>query len=372
MSRTTLRARLTLIHTGLFLVASLVVVGIIYLVNRDNFMRAQSALFATSRTPDSADPAIPAVETPSKHSLPGEDALSDLLSSQLVLSALTFLTLGVVAGVLGWWLSGRLLHRVHVMTEQARRISTANLHERIALTGPRDELKELADTFDDLLRRLDDAFKVQGRFIANASHELRTPLAVTRTVIQVGLSSPEPDRVRRVREELLKINDRSIALIGGLLQLARGEQELQHRERVRVDELVENVVGDPVAHGVAVELRTQPCAVSGDEVLLGQLFTNLLENALRYNVDGGAVWVGVTGIGESVHLEVANTGAPIERGNVERLFEPFQRGVPRTGGGAGLGLSIVRAVATAHGGRVEALPRAAGGLTVTVVLPACP
>ncbi|MEV6603197.1 HAMP domain-containing sensor histidine kinase [Kutzneria sp. NPDC051319] len=356
MTRIALRTRLTIIHTGLFLAASLVVVGLIYWQNRSSILGLQRTVLLEG----------PAVVVPRMAAQPTEAAFGDVLTGLLLQSLLTFLGLGLVAGVLGWWLSGRVLRRVHTMTAQAQQISTANLHERIALDGPQDELKELADTFNGLLARVDDAFQVQGRFIANASHELRTPLAVTRTVIQVGLSSTDPERVRRAKQELLRSNDRSIALINGLLQLARGERELEHREPLRLDTVVEAAVAEADAPSdLTVEMRTEPCAMSGDALLLSQVFRNLFDNAARYNVPGGTVWIRVTAGGQ---LTVANTGPEVPAGEVALLFEPFHRATD-TKDGVGLGLSIVRAVVSAHGGRVAAEPRPGGGLVVTVDLP---
>ncbi|GAA3432539.1 sensor histidine kinase [Kutzneria kofuensis] len=355
MRRIALRTRLTIIHTGLFLLASLIVVGLIYWQNRQRILGLRDQV---SPRIISAPNAVPRMYT--------DQVFGDVLAGLLLQSLLTFLALGAVAGVLGWWLSGRVLRRVHAMTAQAQRISTANLHERIALDGPQDELKELADTFNGLLARLDDAFQVQGRFIANASHELRTPLAVTRTVIQVGLSSTEPDRVRRAKEELLRSNDRSIALINGLLQLARGERELERHDRVRLDTVVENAVEETDAPSdVTIDVHTEPCEVLGDELLLSQVFRNLLDNAARYNVPGGSVSIRVTAHGQ---LTVSNTGPVVPADEVALLFEPFHRATDAKDG-VGLGLSIVRAIAAAHGGRVAARPRPDGGLVVTVEIP---
>ncbi len=352
MRRIALRTRLTIIHTGLFLLASLVVVGLIYLQNRQSILSLRAQI--TPRL------GLSGQSVPRSYEEPWGDVLAGLLFQSL----LTFLVLGVIAGLLGWWLSGRVLRRVHTMTAQAQQISTANLHERIALSGPHDELKELADTFNGLLTRLDDAFQVQGRFIANASHELRTPLAVTRTVIQVGLSSPSPDRVERAKAELLRSNDRSIALINGLLHLARGEQELQHPSPVRLAAVVQRTL-DEFPTSVTVDLHTTPCLVTGDELLLGQLFRNLLDNAVRHNLPAGTVSITVTAQGQ---LIVANTGPPIPAADVPLLFEPFHRGPTRTDG-VGLGLSIVRAITLAHHGHITATPNPTGGLTITTQFP---
>ncbi|HEY0496401.1 MAG TPA: HAMP domain-containing sensor histidine kinase [Kutzneria sp.] len=353
MRRIALRTRLTIIHTGLFLLASLIVVGLIYWQNRQSILGLRAQV-----TPRLGLNTVPRTYA--------DSAFDDVLSGLLVQSLLTFLVLGAVAGMLGWWLSGRVLRRVHAMTAQAQQISTANLHERIALDGPNDELKELADTFNGLLSRLDDAFQVQGRFIANASHELPTPLAVTRTVIQVGLSSSDPERVQRAKQELLRSNNRAIALINGLLQLARGERELEHREPVRLDMVVEHAVTEvDVPSDVTIEMRTEPCSLLGDSLLLNQVVRNLVDNAGRYDVPGGTVWVRVTAQGE---LTVANTGPVVSEEDSALLFEPFHRATDKKDG-VGLGLSIVRAIAAVHGGRAAARPRPDGGLVVTVELP---
>jgi signal transduction histidine kinase len=301
-------------------------------------------------------------------SLVRDNALTTLLWQSIV----AFVVLGAISAILGWWLTGRVLSRVHRMTAQARQISTANLHERIALDGPHDELKELSDTFDELLTRLDDAFHTQGRFIANASHELRTPLAVTRTAIQVGLSPIDSPQVQRVKEHLLRSNDRSISLINGLLELAKGEQGLHERHPVRLDEVARQVVSEATTPGLRVRVATVKCEVLGDALFLSQIVRNLVDNAVRYNVPGGEIRVDV-GMGTRTGtLTVGNTGAVVPADEVELLFEPFRRGsVQRTGRaeGTGLGLSIVRALVNAHDGTVIATPREGGGLDVTVELP---
>jgi signal transduction histidine kinase len=370
LSRLTLRWRLTLLHTGVFLIAGAVVVAMVYLQNRIVIRRVgvvQSADFVKS---GSAAPAS------GSSSLSVLDAITiqrnDALGAMLIQWVVALLVMTLVAGLLAWWVTGRVLNRVHVMTAQARRISTANLHDRIAVRGPADELKELSDTFNDLLARLEGAFTAQARFIANASHELRTPLAVARTTLQVGLATKDPARVERVRAELLRNNDRCIALINGLLMLARGEQSRPRREAVELGDLVRQVAAETrAAHpadGPRLRLDTPgSCPVSGDPLLLAQLVRNLVDNALRYNVPGGEVHVHLTAEGL---LTVGNTGPAIGAEQVERLFEPFHRGAPRTGrsDGAGLGLSIVRAVATACGGHASARPRPGGGLIVEVAL----
>jgi signal transduction histidine kinase len=215
-----------------------------------------------------------------------------------------------------------------------------------------------------MLDRLEEAVASQRRFVANASHELRTPLAIQRTAIEVGLDDPSPERLARIRAEMLRNTERSERLIDGLLVLAQGERGLHDPAPVALDEVVEQVVTD---HDGQVRLvrRIEPVTVVGDEVLLTRLVANLVENAIRYNRPDGTVTISLT----PASLVVVNTGAPVRPERIPELFEPFRRLHPdRTGagGGAGLGLSIVAAIAHAHGATVQATANPAGGLTVTV------
>jgi signal transduction histidine kinase len=371
LSHLTVRWRLTLLHTGVFLVVSTLVVTMVYLQNRIVIRRV--GVIPAYPMDGPALPTRPAsTSTPTELlnaiALQRNDAIGTILVQWIV--ALAVMTL--LVGLLAWWVTGRVLNRVHTMTAQARRISQANLHERISVRGPADEIRELSDTFNDMLGRLDEAFSSQARFIANASHELRTPLAVARTTLQVGLATTEPGRVRRVREELLRNNDHCIALLNGLLTLARGEQGRHDRETVDFAAVVGEVLGEAVAaHPDGPRLLLddlEPCFVSGDPVLLAQLVRNLVDNAVRYNRPGGEVRVRLDADG---HLTISNTGPAVADDEAHRLFEPFFRGAGRAGRseGAGLGLSIVRAVAASFGGRATARPLAAGGLVVDVHLP---
>jgi signal transduction histidine kinase len=271
------------------------------------------------------------------------------------------------------------------MTATARRLSEENLHERIALDGPDDELKELADTFDAMLGRLEAAFESQKRFVANASHELRTPLAIMRTEVDVALANPDatPDELRRMGEVVRRATERSDALIDGLLVLARSDQGPTALAPVDLAVLAEEALAQSATEaavaGVETRARFDPAPTTGDPALLGRLAGNLIENAIRHNEPGGWLEVqtgpGADGAGE-VRLVVANSGPLIDSGQVDGLFEPFRRlagdRLAAPGGrgpGAGLGLSIVRSVVAAHGGRVTARPRTGGGLVVEVFLP---
>ncbi|MBR7836229.1 HAMP domain-containing histidine kinase [Actinospica durhamensis] len=314
---------------------------------------------------------------------------------QILLAALIGLAvLGVVVFAVGYWVAGRVLRPLSRVSAAARQIArrgegSLDARTRLALDGPRDELYELAETFDEMLDRLDAAFESQRRFTGNASHELRTPLAVSRTLLEVTLADPDtpPDTVV-LAQGLLANNERSERMIEGLLALSKADQAVLAPAPVRWDELVGGVVAMSGAEAAqrGLHLRTQLNAVTvrGDAALLEQVATNLVHNAMRHNLvaGGGASghvggWVDVVTYdqGEYGLLVVANSGPLVPAGVVESLFEPFRRlrapDAPRRAEdrGAGLGLSIVRAVVRAHGGRIAVQARAEGGLIVRVWVP---
>ena len=303
-----------------------------------------------------------------------EGAQNQAVHSQrlIILSAIGVIT--VLGFTVSWWLTGRLLRPLRRITAAAQRLSLSTLHERIGLTGPDDELRRLADTFDAMLDRLQRAVDSQRRFIANASHELRTPLAVQRTAIEVGLARPTPERVERIRTELLRNTLRSERLIAGLLLLAKGERGLDGQAPVDLSAVVAEVVEENRDTAAAAEVAlvapdAGPVVVLGDEVLLRQLVTNLVQNAIRYNVTGGRITVELSA---EAGLVISNTGPKVPQDVAAELFEPFRRlDADRTGSGegAGLGLSIVVAITRAHGGTVALRPNPDGGLTVRVQLP---
>jgi signal transduction histidine kinase len=251
-------------------------------------------------------------------------------------------------------------------------VAEQNLHERIGLTGPQDELRQLADTFDDMLARLDAAFAAQRRFVANASHELRTPLTINRTLIEVALSHPDPPaELRSLGETLLTVNARHEKLIEGLLVLASSEQRLTTHEPVDLTALTTRLVNaarpEAAAAGIDLRLSSEPVPVIGDPILLERVVQNLLRNAIAYNVPGGTVSVTCA----EGRITVTNTGPVIAGYEIPGLFEPFRRLTDRIGStdGSGLGLSIARSVITAHGGEITAEARPAGGLTITIGIP---
>ncbi|WP_233526286.1 sensor histidine kinase [Actinomadura spongiicola] len=399
MPRVSVRTRLTLVYGSLFLVTSAILVAVTYLLT----VRTMDRRFTAS---DDLDPAtvtkmrsmaatgdvteLVALKERADRQIAQQkrDVLEQLLQSSLV----TMLVLGVLAVVIGYVVAGRMLRPLHAVTAAARRLSESNLHERIALDGPQDEIKDLADTFNRMLDRLNRAFDGQRRFVANASHELRTPLTINRTVLEVALASPKnPPETKALADVLLGNTARHERLIEGLLTLARSERDLAARAETPLPDVVRGALDhlDGLADeaGVDVEARLAPAAVSGDPVLLERCAVNLLENAVKYNARGGRVWVR-TGVRDgSAFLRVVNTGRPVPSYEVAAIYEPFRRLRPdrpradrdgsgggareRTGSadGAGLGLSIVRAVVDAHGGTIETVPREGGGLSITVRLP---
>ncbi|MFG2003005.1 sensor histidine kinase [Spirillospora sp. NPDC048911] len=292
-------------------------------------------------------------------------------------SLLALVGVGIIALVLGYFVADRALSPLQRVTATARRLSESTLHERIALEGPDDEIKELADTFDAMLERLGQAFDSQRRFVANASHELRTPLAINRTLLEVALGDPDVSAdLKTVGKTLLATNARHERLIEGLLLLARSERELTARSTVDLGEVAEAVL-DLVArrehdNDVAVHRELTPGTAVGDPVLLEHLVSNLVDNAIKHNDDGGDVWIRTGVLDGFAAVQVENTGPVVPHYEVDRLFEPFRRlnsDRIESAKGAGLGLSIVRSVVLAHRGTVYATPRAGGGLVVTVRLP---
>jgi signal transduction histidine kinase len=294
-----------------------------------------------------------------------------LLSAGIALAAMT-----VLSAWLGWLMAGRALRPLRVMTARARRISGQNLHERLALAGPSDELKELGDTFDGLLARLDAAFSAQRQFVANASHELRTPLTLERAMVEVALADPDApaETLRATCQRVLAVSVQQERILDSLLTLAHGQRGLDRREPFSVDAVAGSVLAergpDAARRGLSIEASLGHAPTTGDPGLAERLAANLIENAIVHNVPGG--WVTVhTGVeGERAALLVTNSGPVIAPGEVERLLRPFERlGSDRTGQRCGLGLAIVAAIAEAHGAALAVWPASGGGLEVKVGFP---
>ena len=382
--RLTVRARLTLLYSGLFAVCGVIVVGVGYA------QVAQLPAQGRGRLPSAADLASFAARCrsaeESAHPNPfvlakcasffqqqGAQGQRDLtLSHLLQYSLITLAVVIALAAILGWIFSGRALRPVHRITTAARAASEHNLSARVAPTGPRDELRELAETFDEMLGRLQAAFEGQQRFIANASHELRTPLAVMRATVDVVLGNPDstPGDLRAMGEDIRTAVEHAEHIVSALLILARNERGLTVREQVDLATVAEDVLdtaglGDRRAHA-----SLEPAVISGDLVLAERLIANLVDNAIRYNDAAGDVWISTRTTAGSSQLTVANTGPVISPADAGRIFQPFQRLSDRTShDGFGLGLAIVASIAAIHGGTVTACPRDDGGLSVTVAIP---
>jgi signal transduction histidine kinase len=298
----------------------------------------------------------------------------------VIISAIALAGIAVAAAGIGWIIAGRVLRPLSTITAAARRIAASSLHERLALQGPEDELKELADTLDNLFARLEASFDAQRRFAANASHELRTPLTRERTLLQVAQADPAAttETWQAVSQELLASNAEQERLIEALLTLASGEADASQREPVDLATLTSEVLAAPgpaVRHlGLHVQAELQPATLEGDSLLVQQLVTNLIDNAVRHNIPSGDIQVATGTSGGHAVLSVANSGPVIPAAEVDRLFQPFQRLGPRPArrdGGHGLGLSIVRAIATAHGATIGARAQPGGGLAVEVTFLSC-
>jgi signal transduction histidine kinase len=297
---------------------------------------------------------------------------STTLTHLLTYSLLGLAGVTLLAVVAGWIVAGRILRPVHRLTAAARAAGEQNLSQRIALQGPRDELRELADTFDTMLERLDRAFTSQRQFIANASHELRTPLTLMRTAIDVVLAKPEPtrDELVSMAAEVRQAVDHTERLIEALLVLARNEQARALSDPLDLAAVAEDALEGHTADGITTTTALDQAPVTGDGVLLERLVANLLDNAERYNIAGGTVAISTTAHDATSVLRVVNTGAVVPADMVERLFLPFTRLDDRIRhDGFGLGLTLVSSIAAVHGGTVDATAVPTGGLDISVRLP---
>jgi hypothetical protein len=381
----TIRLRLTLLYGLLFLATGAVLLTIGYLLVRNNIDGHQlirDRLRRLKLLPPNAPlffgrplrfaPGSPEVRfARAVQQQVVAEALHRLVIEYVIaLAAMTMIAVGT-----GWLLAGRALRPLRDITATARRVSGANLGERIGLSGPADELKELADTFDGMLARLDAAFASQRHFVANASHELRTPLTIMRTEVDVALANPRASigELRGMGEAVRDTVDRCERLIGSLLLLARSEGATGRAEPLDLAALAGDCITDLHARAreAQIEVREslQPAWTRGEPGLLERLIANLLDNGIRHNQAGGVLEVGARVSDGWAVLEVANGGPRIDPGEAAALTEPFRR-LRRSGEGFGLGLSIVRSVAEAHGGIVQLSAPEAGGLRVRVLLPA--
>jgi signal transduction histidine kinase len=391
LPRRTARLRLTALYGGLFLACGAVLLAVTYaLVERAIVERA---------TVDPPPPSLGSIKMPPglvlapagkggglgvkwlrelEMTLASEIAHSDL-RQVLIQAPIALAIVTVVALGLGWLVAGRVLRPLGAITEAARRISASNLNERLSLRGPDDELKALGDTLDDLFARLESAFEAQRHFVANASHELRTPVTRERAMLQVALEDPAAttETWRSTTRDVLASNAEQEELIEALLTLASSQGGLDYREPVDLAAIASKVLQVPrpeiLRLGLRVEAATRPAALDGDPILTERLVANLIGNAVRHNVPGGRIEVATATRHGGAAFSVTNTGPVIPPGEVDRLFRPFHRQGGRRahdGNGHGLGLSIVRAIATAHGAAIDARARPEGGLHIQVSFPA--
>ncbi len=413
--KTTVRWRLTLLYGGLFLVCGAALLAITYtLVDHASVGNVPFAgTFIEQRVapplPNTTAKATPRrsflaitpaqrkgvqeqVPTPIKSLLAsqagrkaivrfGSDQRISDLHSLIIESSIALAIMALISGALGWLVAGRVLRPLRTMTTTTQLISEANLNLRLAMDGPPDELRQLADTIDGLLGRLETAFTAQRRFVANASHELRTPLTAARALLEMVLSDPHAtmETFRTTCRQVLEESEEQEQLIDALLALARGQRGIDHRETLDLSVIVWGVVQDRESEAAARALRVsaslESAPVSGDSRLIGRLASNLVDNALRHNTASGQVRVAVENRAGEATLKIANSGPVVPADEVSRLLQPFQRlGTQRTGprDGVGLGLSIVAAIANAHDAVLDVKPGAVGGLDIEVRFPRVP
>jgi signal transduction histidine kinase len=392
LPRYTIRLRLAVLYSGVFLILGALLLGIIFLsVRHSTHGTVVSAQGAAAKLVEHgvevAPPESPLSVVPESLALRRARAQAHQLGAvavnvnnsdlhQLLVWSVVALAIMAAASIaLGWLLAGRVLRPLQVITTTARELSATNLHERLALGGPNDELRELGDTFDELLGRLESSFEAQRQFVANASHELRTPLTLERAILEVTLADPEAGAasLRAACERVLAIGEQQERVIEALLTLARSEGGLERREPLLLDTLTRQALDEhreeAARRGLRLDSKLERAPTAGDRRLIGRLIANLLDNAVHHNTAGG--WIAVTTAteaGEAV-LRVLNSGPTIAPEEVERLLAPFHRlGADRVGhgDGHGLGLSIVAAIAKAHGATLSVQPQADGGLWAEV------
>jgi signal transduction histidine kinase len=416
--RTTVRWRLTLLYGGLFLASGAALLAVTYtLVDHASVTNATFRALGISaktlpgpprdtplrkfyqeatspvglsntvaRARNLKGPPFPRAIAQLLSTIPGHRVLLTAGSAQrisdlhqlIVESSIALAIMTLISGALGWVVAGRVLRPLRTMTTTTQQISAASLNQRLAMQGPRDELRQLADTIDGLLERMEGAFNAQRRFVANASHELRTPLTATRALLEMVLTDPHAtvDTFRSTCEQVLEEGEQQEQLIEALLALAQGQRGIDQPQLIDLESVTRDVVAahEPAAaeYGVSLHARLDPALVSGERRLVERLVSNLVENALRHNVPAGYVHVRVAAEDGVARLTVDNSGPPIPADQVNRLTQPFQRLVQdrvRHRDGLGLGLSIVAAIADAHHAKLDLRPGRDGGLEVDVRFP---
>ncbi|MER6463796.1 HAMP domain-containing sensor histidine kinase [Streptomyces sp. NPDC001228] len=342
----------------------------------DNSLRYALALAFDRTRKDAAPVGSSPMPVDGGNAVTKEIIVASMQHNLLLKGSVTVCVVGAVAVAAAWFVSGRLLRPLQAISSTAGAIAGRTLHRRIALQTRTGEIKALADSFDSMLDRLDQAFASQERFIANAAHELKTPIAVNRTLVEVAMNRREaPPEVLNLGENLLAVCVRHERLIDALLTLARTTDAVTERSPVDLADLarsaLDGVAGKAASRTITVDAALTPAVTSGDPVLLEQAVRNLVDNAIRYNVPGGSVAVRTASGRHGATVTVGNSGPVIAEHEIPGLFMPFRRLTDRVGSarGSGLGLSIVRAVAHAHGGEVAASPRSGGGLDMEMTIP---
>jgi signal transduction histidine kinase len=393
------RLRLTLLYVGLFLASAACLLAITYFLVAQQLPQVSASADGTSPsgsvlyigTPgavtasggptclgpaDGPPPSPQDLTTCVNYLVQQNISLRSYSLNKLLIESSIALGIMAIASIgLGWLMAGRVLRPLRTITAAARRVSARNLHQRIAMTGPDDELKELGDTFDQLLGRLEASFRAQRQFVANASHELRTPMARQRTVLEVALRDKDAtlDSLRTACERALAAGEQHERLITAMLTLARSERGLDRFDPFDLSEITEDVLLQTGTPDLRVTVSLSPAPTIGDPALAERLVSNLIDNAVRYNVDAGQLDVMAGMRGGRPFVAVTNTGPPVAQDELGRLFQPFERMESTRGAnardGLGLGLAIVSAIAAAHGAEVRAWPNHAGGLTIEVLFP---
>jgi signal transduction histidine kinase len=381
LPRHTIRLRLTILYGALFLASGAVLLAITYiLVARQytgKFFVVSGGLQGPIDSVSSGLPAPPgtAGAITAAQLTTGANRQSTAALHQLLLQSGEALAIMAVLSIwLGWLVAGRALSPLRTISNAAREISASNLHRRLALDGPDDELKQLGNAFDELLGRLEASFETQRQFVANASHELRTPLTFERALVEVALADPEAtaDTLRQMGKDVLSVGEQQERLIEALLTLSRSQRGLDRREPIDLAAITDRAVRTIEHEGVTVEAKLGPARTIGDPRLVERLVANLVTNAIRHNLLNGWATVRTETRKDRAVLTVTNPGQVIAQDDVTRLFRPFQRlDLERTSNaiGTGLGLSIVAAVATAHAADVDARALPGGGLEIEVGFP---
>jgi signal transduction histidine kinase len=380
LPRHSVRLRLTLLYGGLFLLsgAALLIITYLLVAHQSRQVHVSAGSFdIPSASPGPASAALP-IPAQAQMQVQIDRNAAAVLHLLFVQSAISLAIMTLVALGLGWLTAGRVLRPLRTITTAARSISANNLDQRLTLRGPNDEVKELGDTIDALLGRLQASFDAQRQFAANASHELRTPLTRARTLLEVALADPQPTikGLQNACGRALHASQQQERLIEALLTLARSERGVDHVEPVDLRAIThEALLGLGVqarSGGVRISATLDPAQVRGDSRLLERLVANLMDNAVRHNIAGGLIEITTTTRDDRATLQIANSGPVIAPHDIARLLRPFQRLSPdRTANrdGHGLGLAIVHAIAATHDARLTASPRAGGGLQVEITFP---